>query len=649
MFFKGYSDEQGLLNGEDADILLTSGACFLEYLTNGKISLCDLGLVIVDDCHHALDKDHPSAKVMERLSFSYQQEQEPKVIGVTSELLKYQSCPDKVESFLSKLEGIFQCRASVSSDLLAMNRYGEQIMVECNSYSFEPVNDDTSRELAEVLHMTLSFLEDCQPSEESKDCITFVTYLLNECCKVLQMFGPWCCAQTARVIEREFGKFAKRCAGSESELFLQFCRTQASLLLCKVQSLEGYEKQLTNLTEKLFGSLAELKDCKSWDTQHERFKSEGKRSLLPEEALCAQEKSTPFGKYLSDGKSLKPEILNQSLDLPSDSSVETTVSCREQHGSSKTHLPGEDDGHKARVCGDMKEGEPSGNIGKGNPPKTLCQPAKEPIKKNEINKDPFCIVFVRSSLMAQALSSLINTVRETVPEYGFLRSGFVRGKKFSKDNSVQKSLGGQEGIMKSIREGSINVLVATYEAEQEIYVSRCSLVIRLGLPRDYVHYTQVKQTARAAGAKCVFLVPEEKQEESKIQFQVRTHRFCLFIVIVIVVVVIIIYTVGGGGCATFRGAWLISKFLLSKHYTCKQTNKQTNSKSKRKICTTQQAANKSSSRRECNILSSSSSPIDHCILILSLTSCEQRENLLVAIEATFLYVGNLWLTVGTLE
>lgn len=135
--------------------------------------------------------------------------------------------------------------------------------------------------------------------------------------------------------------------------------------------------------------------------------------------------------------------------------------------------------------------------------------------------DPLCVILVPSTIIAKALNSLINKLSNTSPEYSFLKSACVHGNK-TKQEMFELTLSGETGdnVMECVQDGSVNVLVATFEVERELYARRCSLLIRLGMPKDYKHYLNVKKKLKSAGAKLVVLIREEEKARAEETCQV---------------------------------------------------------------------------------------------------------------------------------
>lgn len=429
----------GLCEPSNFDILITTGKIFMQILKAGIMDLTLFSFIVFDKCHLALDDEHPFAIILKQVD-ECKLHLRLQIVGLSAGILLHQACPQDMESFLSSLEELFHCKALISSDLLAVNRYGEQVdeEISCFTSTLDQTQDQLIFKLNDILQTAVLFLKDYRMCEETHSCAKFVKHILTESHKVLLWLGQWSTASIARIVLKEINKLEKNCNEDSNLLLLQFCRTQMNLIinLSEQEKSEHPESNLTDLTGKLlFHMSTHLKlEDQEVDTDHTMPSS-------PDQS----------GKVTSQPASIKTS-----------------------YGSN-----------------------------------------------NQCN-DPLCVVLVPSTIIAKALNALINKLSKTMPEYSFLRSACVHGDRTKQGLSEQGLLSeAEDNVMECVQDGSINVLVATFEIEQELYARRCSLLIRLGLPKDYVNYFRVKSKLKTAGAKLVVLVREEEMAKVKENYKVR--------------------------------------------------------------------------------------------------------------------------------
>lgn len=412
----------------NCDIMTTTGKIFMQILKAGMMDLTFFSLIVFDKCHLAIDEQHPFAIILEQVN-ECEIHLRPQIVGLSAGILLHQACPQDMETFLSSLEELFHCKALISSDLLALNRYGEQAdeEISCFTSTLDQTQDQLIFKLNDTLQSAVLFLKDYRGCEETQSCVKFVKHILTESHRVLLWLGQWSTASISRIVIKEINKLEKKCNKDSNLLLLQFCRTQMNLILnlSGQGKLESFESTPTDLARKLlFHMSTHLKlEDKEVDTDH------------------------------------------------------TMASNPDQSG------------------------------------KVASQPAntKTSYSSNNQCNDPLCVVLVPSTIIAKALNSLINKLSKTMPEYSFLRSACVHGDK-TKQGLSEQGLPSEveDNVMECLQDGSINVLVATFEIEQELYARRCSLLIRLGLPKDYDSYFRVKSKLKTAGAKLLVLVREEE-------------------------------------------------------------------------------------------------------------------------------------------
>ena len=422
----------------DCDIVVMTGQVFLQILKARISDFKFFSLIVFDESHLAIDKGHPYEIILNHIE-ECGLDPRPHIVGLTSAVLLHQACPQDMEMFLCTLEKSFDGKVLISSDLLAVNRYGEPADEEISFYTCDHVQDQLMCKISEVLKSAVLFLKDYRLCDETQTCVRFVKHILTESHRVLLLLGKWCTASIARIVIREINKLEKKCSEDNNLLLLQFCRTQMNLII----SLSGEEEKLdcseiilTDLTTKLLFHM----------TTH----------------LKLEHEEADMHHVISSGAGQPP-----------------------------SQIPA-----------------PSSNLKTSYGSKGQCD-------------NPLCVVLVPSTIIAKALNSFLNKLSKTMPEYCFLRSACIHGDK-AKRGITEQSFSDEmvDNVMECVQDGSINVLIATFEIEHELYARRCSLLIRVGMPRVYENYFRVKSKLKSAGAKLVILVKEDSMAESEDNYKV---------------------------------------------------------------------------------------------------------------------------------
>ena len=110
-----YFDENGTTNKRTGhlsscifDIIITKGNIFMDVLQTGLIDLISTNLIVFDKCHLVCCPDHPYTVILRYLG-GCKFDSRSKIIGVSSQIEQYQSCPQDLEMFLDPLEKHFCC------------------------------------------------------------------------------------------------------------------------------------------------------------------------------------------------------------------------------------------------------------------------------------------------------------------------------------------------------------------------------------------------------------------------------------------------------------------------------------------------------------------------------------------------------------
>lgn len=481
---KTYFDEEVNTRGHSTlsscDVMVTKGKIFLQIFKAGLLNLISFSLIVIDECHLGSDAEHPFIILLKHIE-GCRLDRKPKIVGVSSEIQYHQACPQDLERFLSALEEQFHYKISISNDLLALNRYGERVEEEIVYYTCTPGNDQFTCKLKGILQKALEFLKDIPAHEASQECIAFVKHIFTECCKVLLLFGPLHTAYIAGIAFKEIRKLEKKCSETFDLLILQFCRTQMNLIVkLSEQDKLGHSKgNVTDVTTKLLFHVS--------------------THLKPKNTEECIIQGTSSQEDLEVNMSSITEQLQHSAEIP-------------PIFSGSRLLPKVQD---------------VANLATSQQTQTECTGVSQPSNLQTTYgtkaqcDDPLCIVVVPSTIIAKALNSLINKLSDNISEHSFLKSVCILGDK-AKQGMIDQSLYGEleDNVMECMQDGSVNVLVTTFEVEQELYARRCSLLIRLGMPKNYEHYLKVKKKPKSAGAKLVVLVREEEKTVTEERFEV---------------------------------------------------------------------------------------------------------------------------------
>lgn len=484
-----YFDEKGTTNKRTGhlsscnfDIIVTKGKNFKDILQTGLMDAMSINLIVFDKCHLVCYPDHPYI-VLLRYFGGCEFDSRLKIIGVSSQIEQYQSCPQDLEMFLNALEKHFCCKVSISNGLLALNRFEEQVLDEAVYYTCaQGDEDELTCKLMKVLQSSLVFLKDIQGLESSGESIAFVKHVFTEFCQILLLFGPVSLTSASGMVLKELKKLEKKCSPESFDLLtIQYCRTQMNFML-KLSAWAKFELSdldYPDMTKKLLYCMSK------------HLKPEDNESFNCVDTGCD-----------------KGIIVSSSSQSQINAATSTTILCLQQQ-QSLNPIAMATPQHKHTV---------------------LSQPMKlqSACVKTNCN-DPLCIILVPSAIIAKVLNSLINKLADNRPDYSFLKSAFIDSKK----TKQRLSLESEDNVMECIQDGSVNIVVTTFEVEKEINVRRCNILIRLGMPKEYNSFLNVKKKVKSAGAKAVFLLKEEEKSKVKARFEVGGNMFVLILTLLL--------------------------------------------------------------------------------------------------------------------
>ena len=226
-------------------------AAFLSLLEQDVVSMKDVNLLLLDDCHLARNPEHAYGRIMKYYPTEATSHQ-ARVVGVTARVLNEEcKTPQELEHSLALLESTLHSTPETSTDNLVADVYSakpQEIIIDCDKYE-----DDTGlvEMFSTILRESIEFLEDVNmPFDEEAgetDPIAIPRTALLECQYVLDALGPWCCGKVAGVLGKQINKIL--CHNPDLEewpkRFLQYISTQLFLIDHVMSSV--FEKEILSI------------------------------------------------------------------------------------------------------------------------------------------------------------------------------------------------------------------------------------------------------------------------------------------------------------------------------------------------------------------------------------------------------------------
>ncbi|VDD85879.1 unnamed protein product [Enterobius vermicularis] len=105
------------------EVVVSTAQIFLNVLDHGFIHLEDIALLVLDECHHVLGKNHPYRRIMHRYK-NCSEDKRPKVLGLTASLINDKTPSSKLRQLISQLESIMCSDVVTASDIVSISKYG---------------------------------------------------------------------------------------------------------------------------------------------------------------------------------------------------------------------------------------------------------------------------------------------------------------------------------------------------------------------------------------------------------------------------------------------------------------------------------------------------------------------------------------------
>ncbi|XP_032232624.2 endoribonuclease Dicer [Nematostella vectensis] len=431
----------------DVDIFIGSHLDILKILSHRQPSPL---LLVMDNCHAVSE----GGSVMKDLVNIARQQPKCIIMGLTSGIVgRRRTCISDVYQLLTTMEVTFGVQAIVSSDLLAVNKYGErpeETLVVASSMT----NDIINKNVLECLHEardTLSFAN----NGESVDVFNRLSSMLAECEDILIDLGTFSSLKALSFTSREFNKEGKKAIKAKQEdlaTTLQICAAKLDEVVNTVKKeFDGSaDILLTDVTRRIFQFLTLL---------------DKENSTSPTEQV---------------------ELRNKNFE--------------------RVHFKCQND--------DISKIE-------------IANHTTRPMQR------PVAVILAKSELQAHAINSLISYISDFTHPY--LKTRILSNDKINQMINTHMSLDDKEPdplvgdmTMQGILNGSINVLIVCREVEHLLRLSQCRLVVRFGVPNDYISYVVVKNIAREQNAHVMFIKTKSVQcheENTFVEFQTLEEIF----------------------------------------------------------------------------------------------------------------------------
>ena len=425
-------------------LVMTSDVCQFA-LENNHVSLSDVSLLVIDDCHHAVD-DHSYVHIMK---YTERVADPPQILGLTTSILNSRCHdPQLLRNTITALETTLHSRAETSM-LVTSERYGsrpKEFVYECKTY--EDPNGLTSK-MGTIIENAIYFLHECKidyEGETRRDPRRIPENALCECHNILYRLGPWCAARIAEMLVTQLEKIDKNESIALHKRFLRYGASQMRMITRVFEQNFTPDYDVDQLLEYTTPKVCQLVSLLR------KYKPELDFMIISNDDMDMSDDSD-----MSD---------DDSMDL-SDSDEDYDKSPR---SSKQIHIA----------------------VKRGNVVTTDNNVSNI---FDEDEKHLVGVVFVEQRYVAFALNKMIEEVCAWDENLCFLRSSHVtnqRGKSRLVRKETGKSYRKQEEVLRKFRMQDLNLLISTNVLEEGVDIPKCNFVVRFDPPRDYRSYTLSK-------------------------------------------------------------------------------------------------------------------------------------------------------------
>lgn len=448
------------------NVLLISMDTFKQCLTKRYMHARNISVVILLGTLKTLTIDH--GRILQTLA---KESEKPRIIGLVAMSLHDVQHASQLKAELLHLEAIYCLPVLMSTDVLAMNAYGDEIVVETVFYGPENLNP-IERTIWEHLDEISDFLQSMKVKKVFK-CIEKIRAVVVWGVEVLTVFGLWSFDSIVERILNTLSAMLSKENNALVRLAIEACKTQ---FMC---------------VEKLINSQS------SEPHVHSRLMCDIFDKLAPYKALCktnTNKQRVETGEFESDA------------DLPSEE---------------KTCVSGIETEPGARFIKDTM-GEnvlvPSRNYASMSKPPVLEK------KKLGDRSQFFCIIVTRSNSFAKILSKLINYTSVCNKNYSFMKSGCV----IQSANETSEEVERTENVLQAVLQGMINIIVTTRDLLTDLSLTTCNLLVYFDKPSGYEDYYRVKHKIRGIAPKLVLVFSSDSFAEMKRKLQVSVTNTILY-------------------------------------------------------------------------------------------------------------------------
>ena len=471
--FPSFKEAASLPHEENRNVLVVSINNFHLYTTKGYIQAIDISVVILLTTMRTLSIDHST--ILKTLHGDYPR---PRKIAMVEIDLRDIYDPFELKTQLDFLEEIYDLPIFMSKDVLAMNAYGEEVMVATFAYSPRNLNP-IERNVWKVLNDFLDFLQDMDVAEVYQPILKIRALILLTL-DVLTTYGLW---SFSFILEDILHTLSVMCR-NEIQVF-----TLLAVTACKTQ----------------FEFIQEMINSQSKKAQpiHSYVMYEILDHLTPYQALC----NTGPASSEDELETYEHEL---GQDLSSEQKACVTNQQTKQEGKFKDCSRFERKDEIGQMSEKCQRKESNGNSVHSQKLKGVEKQVQKLKDKSQFH----CIIVTNSSNFARMLSRVINYMSACNDKYSFMKSGYV-----TQPNSPEEEER-TESVLQAVLQGMVNIVVTTKDLLSDLALTTFNVLVYFGTPSSYEEFYRMKQKIKGLAPKLMLVFNDDLSVGVKRKLQV---------------------------------------------------------------------------------------------------------------------------------
>ena len=474
---------------KNQNVLVISSNDFKHCLMNKHINTSEVSVVMYLSTLNTITKNY--SPILKMLCKKHVKQ---RIVTLIQLALSDVNTASDLRTKLELLERTYNLPIFMSKDVLAMNAYGEEIVVKTLPYNAKGLTP-IERKIWKILNETSGFLQDINIAEISKT-IRKVRAVVLWAIEVLLMFGLWSLSFMFELIQNTLLELLNKENNIFVQLAIEACRTQFDLIQKIVKDQSKAPAIHSCLIHEIFDSLSAYKE------------------------LCNTSSSIgEHGVEIDHDNEDDGGIYEQASFSSAEQTVQRRCVLADENSSCNSQ---EEDNTRSDTSPFIQKG----SMGSVQDMLFLIEKRLQKLK----NKSQFhCIIVTKSNNIARILSKLINYMSVCNQKYSFIKCGCAIQPRDGNLEEIERT----ESVLQAVIQGMVNIIVTTVDLVSDLSLTTFNVLMFFGIPSSYAEYYKLKYKVKGLAAKLMLVFNDDHsvrcQKNLEVRFiQMYTFEFCEF-------------------------------------------------------------------------------------------------------------------------